>query len=196
MYALNLMDTQAGPAPGADPNRTIFTYARSPAHDALARDLAQASITLLKNDGLLPVAAAAVRTVAVFGDDSTVAGGGSGSVVCPYVITPTEALDGLLNGGPTPQPPAPHANCTFEAGVDYFGQRVVGARLVANAQACCDACGAVYNCHAFSFVASNSTCFFKMTTGGPNRPDAAVTSGNCTAHPPGPPEPLRVGVGG
>ena len=188
MFALNLFDTQAGPAPGADPNRTIFTYARSPAHDALARDLAQASITLLKNDGLLPIAAAAVRTVAVFGDEGTIAGGGSGSVVCPYVITPTEALDGLLNGL-TPQPPAPHANCTFEAGVDYFGQRVVGVRLVASAQACCDACGTVYNCHAFSFVASNSTCFFKMTTGGPSRPDAAVTSGNCTIHPPGPPEP-------
>jgi beta-glucosidase len=56
MYALNLFATQAGPAPGADPTRNTSTYARSPAHDALALTLAQASITLLKNDGLLPAA--------------------------------------------------------------------------------------------------------------------------------------------
>jgi len=76
MYALGLF------ADPPTPGRNLTAPALSDAHDALARDLAQASITLLKNDGgLLPVAAAAVRTVAVFGDDGTIAGGGSGSVV-------------------------------------------------------------------------------------------------------------------
>jgi beta-glucosidase len=56
-----------------DPPETV-PYARIPysvnqsaTHDALARRMAQASIVLLKNDGLLPLSRAAVKTVAVVG---------------------------------------------------------------------------------------------------------------------------------
>lgn len=114
MFALNLFDTQAGSAPGADPNRTVATYARSPAHDALARDLAQASITLLKNDGLLPVAPANIKKVAVFGDENTAAGGGSGHVEAPYTITPAQGITAFLNGA---LPPPPVGVCTFESNI-------------------------------------------------------------------------------
>ena len=49
----------AGDAPS--PARNIFANATSPARSALARDLAQASIVLLRNEGsLLPLAPAAV----------------------------------------------------------------------------------------------------------------------------------------
>ena len=80
MFAYGLMNASyVGRNTSATPNNA--------ASDALARSLASKSITLLQNKGgLLPIAAAAVRTIAVIGDENTVAGGGSGGVNRPCAL--------------------------------------------------------------------------------------------------------------
>ena len=112
MYALNLM------AVGNSPQRNTSAPANPPEHAILARELAEKSVVLLQNDGaLLPFSANAAKTVAVFGDTDTISGGGSGSVVRPYVVTPEQGIATYLNG---PQPPTPPAVCAFDPDVDYF----------------------------------------------------------------------------
>ena len=77
--------------------RNILANASSAAHSALARELAQASLVLLKNErGALPLAPGALRSLAVFGDQDTVSGHGSGSVSLPYVVTPAAGLAAAL----------------------------------------------------------------------------------------------------
>lgn len=70
----------------------------SPAHRELARQVAEESIVLLKNDGdLLPLDAAKVRTIAVVGpnaEQARLGGGGSASVSPFYSVGP---LAGLRN---------------------------------------------------------------------------------------------------
>ena len=187
MFALNLFDTQAGSAPGADPLRNTSTYARSPEHDALARDLAQASITLLKNDGLLPVSPVALKTVRIFGDETTVFGYGSGQVVAPYIITPFQGVWQYLNGA---LPPLPKGNCTFDVGFDYFqdGSQSTSATSV---QDCCDACASLEWCNSFTY--GGGTCWVKKDASG-RRADPSVTSGNCTKSTPPAPVGGRVDV--
>ncbi len=65
----------------------------TPEHQALARELAENAITLLKNEGdLLPLEG--VRSVAVIGPNAleTPSGGGSSHVVPPYSVGPLEGL--------------------------------------------------------------------------------------------------------
>jgi beta-glucosidase len=68
----------------------------SPLHVALAREAAQKSIVMLRNEGdLLPVAPGAVKRIVVLGRLAAIANlgdGGSSDVHPPYVVTP---LDGL-----------------------------------------------------------------------------------------------------
>lgn len=65
-------------------------------HQAVAGELAEESITLLKNDGrILPLQTAAIRSLAVIGPNATeiaVSGGGSAQLEPPYKINPLEAL--------------------------------------------------------------------------------------------------------
>ena len=114
MFALGLFANMPDPA-----LRNTSSPARTPAHDALARRLAEGSITLLKNNGLLPISPEQLTggVVAIFGDEQTVAGGGSGHVEAPYVITPAQGVAQYLNG---PLPPAPTGVCTTEDGIDYY----------------------------------------------------------------------------
>ena len=87
MYALNLI------AAGNSPTRNTSSPADPPEHATLARELAEKSIVLLQNDGgLLPFSANAAKRVAVFGDQTTISGGGSGAVNRPYVITAFQGL--------------------------------------------------------------------------------------------------------
>jgi beta-glucosidase-like glycosyl hydrolase len=62
MYAINIF------ANGNSPDRNTSSPAGSPAHNALALQLAQKSITLLTNKGVLPVAPEEIKSVAIFGD--------------------------------------------------------------------------------------------------------------------------------
>jgi len=72
----------------------------TPAHQALARELAEEAITLLKNDGkLLPLDVKKVKSMAVIGPNAAearIGGGGSSYVVPPYRVSPLEALKARL----------------------------------------------------------------------------------------------------
>lgn len=72
----------------------------SEAHNTLAREAAAKSTVLLKNaNDLLPLNAQNLGDcVAVIGDADTVAGGGSGHVNGPYVITPAQGIANALAG--------------------------------------------------------------------------------------------------
>ena len=84
-------------------NGTVDTGSlNTPAHQALARELAEEAITLLKNDGgLLPITPGQVRTIAVIGPNAAsapISGGGSSQVEPPARSMPLEALQAGLNG--------------------------------------------------------------------------------------------------
>jgi beta-glucosidase len=72
----------------------------TPAHQALARELAEEAITLLKNEGdILPLSKRRLKSVAVIGPnaaESWVAGGGSSFVTPPYGVSPLEGLKAKL----------------------------------------------------------------------------------------------------
>ena len=88
-------------------------------HNQLARELAANSIVLVKNDKVpkimgddeklatatvLPLSVDELGAcIAVFGDETTVSGGGSGHVFPAYVITPSQGIKNALNekGGQT-----------------------------------------------------------------------------------------------
>ncbi|MFP4394918.1 MAG: glycoside hydrolase family 3 C-terminal domain-containing protein [Anaerolineales bacterium] len=69
-------------------------------HQALARELAEASITLLKNeDDLLPLDAGQLQNVAVIGPNAAearIGGGGSSYLEPPYRVSPLQGLEEAL----------------------------------------------------------------------------------------------------
>jgi len=105
MYHLRL-DEQPGCEPPCHAERK--SNQRTQSHLELAREAATQSVTLLKNDGTLPLKARNVKTLAVIGwaanqtdvlncwKGSPYAGGGSAHVVAPSVVTP---LDGIRQRG-------------------------------------------------------------------------------------------------
>ncbi|HTX93115.1 MAG TPA: glycoside hydrolase family 3 C-terminal domain-containing protein, partial [Anaerolineales bacterium] len=71
--------------------------AQTPAHKQLAREAAAQGIVLLKNDGsILPLDASKIHTLAVFGAAAdaqpVIAGGGSGHVTPPYIVSPLQGI--------------------------------------------------------------------------------------------------------
>jgi beta-glucosidase len=197
--ALGLLDTPPAPAtrnPGAD----VMT----PAHVALARTLAARGAVLLKNAvpvgdaaPLLPLDRARLpRGVLVLGDETTVAGCGSGEVQRPYVVTPFQGLYAAL---------APNAtrpvNCTVYADVDFFQdgaacRTVTGAYPAGATAACCALCTATSGCNAWTVVpgaacpgqplAEPNQCFLKPDTAG-ERAHPGISSGTCAPLPPSDP---------
>ena len=166
MFALNLFDTAADPS-----QRNTSSYARSPGHDALALRLAKESITLLQNrGGLLPIVPAGLRTVAVFGDESTVHGGGSGQVVTPYVVAPVDGINAWLNPG------LPPPLCSQESDMDYFQNNSRSAAGAGPAD-CCAQCGRDPACNAWTYF--GGSCYFKPDASG-RRVKVGAVSGNCT----------------
>ncbi|MFH1523642.1 MAG: glycoside hydrolase family 3 C-terminal domain-containing protein [Chloroflexota bacterium] len=72
----------------------------TPAHQSLARQLAEEAITLLKNDGgILPLNKGKTKSLAVIGPnaaEAVVAGGGSSRTRPPYRVSPLEGLRKVL----------------------------------------------------------------------------------------------------
>jgi beta-glucosidase len=94
LFALGLVDAPIDPA-----TNNKNTNATSAEHNALAREVAEDSLVLLKNsNGLLPFDKAVKRVYVVGDADNTIAGGGSGHVVAPYVVGAAEAIAAVLGG--------------------------------------------------------------------------------------------------
>jgi len=89
--------TDAADAP-PDPSRNISANVTSAAAGALTRELAVAGTVLLANGaGLLPLEAATLCRIVIAGDPAdTIAGGGSGGVAPPYVVSPAAGLQAQL----------------------------------------------------------------------------------------------------
>lgn len=90
-FAAGLFDN---PAP--KPNQAVV---ESDAHRQLALEMAQKSIVLLKNDGLLPLATNKLKTIAMIGPAANIArtGGGGSSVIWPWEkISPVEGMKKIL----------------------------------------------------------------------------------------------------
>lgn len=95
MYTIGLFD-RADVVPG-DPLADVT----SDEHSALAREIAGRSIVLLKNSkSLLPINRRRLKRVAVFGDETTVSGEGSGHVTPRHghSVTATEGISSALIG--------------------------------------------------------------------------------------------------
>jgi beta-glucosidase len=85
-----------------DPAKLPAGSLNTPEHQALARKLAEESITLLKNENsLLPLEPGRVKTIAVIGPNAAearIGGGGSSYIDPPYRVSPLAALQTRLNG--------------------------------------------------------------------------------------------------
>jgi beta-glucosidase len=80
--------------------------AQTPEHRQLAREAAAQGIVLLKNEtSILPLDVSRVHTIAVFGSAADVqpivAGGGSGHVTPPYVVSPLQGITDRAGGAVT-----------------------------------------------------------------------------------------------
>jgi beta-glucosidase len=100
------------------PTGTVSADASTPADRAFALQTAENGTVLLRNqNGLLPLRAAHLQSITVYGADASVgpvtAGGGSGNVTATNVITPLQAIQTRAGSGvrvsysPTGGPPAP-----------------------------------------------------------------------------------------
>ena len=91
------------------------TQVNTPAHQALARQLAEEAITLLKNDGgVLPIDPARIKSLAILGPNAAevaIQGGGSSHVEPPYRVSALQALQERLAG---------KVELTHERGCDNF----------------------------------------------------------------------------
>ena len=79
-----------------DPAKIIPGSINTPEHQALARELAEESVVLLKNEGdVLPLDAARIKSIAVIGPNAAecrLGGGGSSYLKPPYRVTPLEGI--------------------------------------------------------------------------------------------------------
>ena len=183
-YALNIIQDPAALTPGAT--------ATSPERVALARTLAAAGSVLLKNDQrALPLDARTLRSLAVFGDEYTSEGGGSGHVQGSLAVTPYDGIVRALNGGVLPPRPAGPCALLNDTDYDQPASQCVGAQSVSD---CCAQCSALDGCNFFSFHAgaecpgappgAGSRCWLKPDNSG-QRVLAGVVSGACPRRPSG-----------
>jgi len=94
LFKLNLIYDPSAPAvTNAEPQGALSTKA----HQEIARKVAEESFVLLKNQGLLPLDPAQVKTIAIIGANAAAQfahGGGSATIKSAYEIT---ALEGISN---------------------------------------------------------------------------------------------------
>jgi len=95
MFTMNLFDLPN--------NGNLSVDVQSPAHTKLARYLSSIGTVLLKNEkNILPLDESKLKTIAVIGDagdkNPIVAGGGSGHVIPPYIISPFKGIENHVSG--------------------------------------------------------------------------------------------------
>jgi len=118
LAALGMLGSPAPPG-------NLSSIATTAVHRAVARVIAEESITLVRNVGspkpLLPLSPDTVRSIAVFGDTSTVVGVGSGSVEAPpNLVTPAE---GIRNAA------GPRVNVTYMSGENTLAASELAAAV-------------------------------------------------------------------
>lgn len=95
MFAMKLFDIPN--------NGNLSVDVQSPAHTKLARYLSSLGTVLLKNEkNILPLDESKLKTIAVLGDagdkSPIIAGGGSGHVIPPYIISPFKGIENYVSG--------------------------------------------------------------------------------------------------
>jgi beta-glucosidase len=97
MVKLNMIHDPAATPAGSETNGVLSTQA----HQDIARRVAEESIVLLKNEELLPLNPANLKTVAVIGANATAKfarGGGSANIKAPHEITALEGISNRIGG--------------------------------------------------------------------------------------------------
>jgi beta-glucosidase len=87
-------------APSGSPSATVTT----PAHQAVAQDVAEQGTVLLQNSGnILPLSSSSVKSIAVIGADASTsaqtAGGGSAGVTSSGTVTPLQGITSRAGNG-------------------------------------------------------------------------------------------------
>jgi len=96
--------------------KTTRGSVNTPAHQALARKLAEESIVLLKNDGGVLPLGRKIKSIAVIGPnaaEAVIEGGGSSRLDPPYRVSPLEALQTRLGD---------RVRIEYQAGCDNFDE--------------------------------------------------------------------------
>eukprot|EP00211_Chloroparvula_japonica_P003492 CAMPEP_0119123012 /NCGR_PEP_ID=MMETSP1310-20130426/3088_1 /TAXON_ID=464262 /ORGANISM="Genus nov. species nov., Strain RCC2339" /LENGTH=740 /DNA_ID=CAMNT_0007112749 /DNA_START=202 /DNA_END=2424 /DNA_ORIENTATION=+ len=162
----------------------------SAAHDADTREFAAKSTIVLSNDdGLLPLEVGKVASVAFFGSAAdfflTTGGGGSGSVVPRYQVSPLKGLAQALNADLPARP-----NCTVVGGYDFVTPPELSQSLgTPDVDTCEEACYQKWSCAAYTFIPPSSagaygTCWLHRNATG-QTPNDGYTSGTCPPQPQG-----------
>jgi beta-glucosidase len=119
MFQLGMIHDPATPAAtNAAPTNVLSTKA----HQEVARRVAEESIVLLKNTGLLPLDASKYKSIAVIGVNAATkfaGGGGAANIKAPYEITALAGISNRVNGG---------AKITYSPGFAFPGGRGGGRR--------------------------------------------------------------------
>ncbi len=98
MFKLNMIHAPDA-APGDSENKGVLS---TKAHQGIARRVAEESIVLLKNQDLLPLNPANLKTIAVIGVNAVTkfaGGGGAANIKAPYEITALEGNSNRAGGG-------------------------------------------------------------------------------------------------
>jgi beta-glucosidase len=98
-FQLNMIQDPAAPAPTVVASNNPLS---TPAHQETARRVAEESIVLLKNDGLLPLDASKFKSIAVIGVNAAARfamGGGAAQIKAPYEITTLEGISNRVGAG-------------------------------------------------------------------------------------------------
>lgn len=191
-------------------SRTLNANATSAAHNTLARNLAAASIVLLKNDNpaaadsseatvqrsepALPLDPASVKHIALFGQEAihwmgrqpTICGVGSGGESPPYVISPMQGILAALKF------PCAHTQCIASApnncseaqwlvDTEFKGRSMTAKQYVATPADCCAVCAATPACQYWSLTKPNGSCWMKPNEGAGPVVAKGWVSGNCYA---------------
>ncbi|HZL77461.1 MAG TPA: glycoside hydrolase family 3 C-terminal domain-containing protein [Candidatus Limnocylindrales bacterium] len=99
MFKLNLIHDPAATAPADSGDKKVLS---TKAHQEVARKVAEESIVLLKNEKLLPLNPAKLKTIAIIGVNAVskfAGGGGAANIKAPYEITALEGISNRLGSG-------------------------------------------------------------------------------------------------